>query len=69
MSDIDSERIRREAADAVGSSPPEASQKRVEAAMRRYLGTSMFEMLKGSTSETDPAAERHTAGASSEGHR
>ena len=69
MPDIDSERIRREAADAVGSRLPEASQQRVEAAMRRYLGTSMFEMLKESPSEANPAAEQHTAGSSSEGDR
>ena len=68
MSDIDNERIRSEAAEAVGSRPPEASQQRVEAAMRRYLGTSMFEMLKGSTSEANSADEDHTV-TSSEGHR
>ena len=44
MSGIDKERMRKEAADAV-TSRTDQSDTRIDAALRRYLGTSMYEML------------------------
>lgn len=41
MSDIDRERARKEAADALTSRPPGEGESRVQAALRRYLGTSL----------------------------
>lgn len=41
MSDIERERARKEAADAITSQPPAEGESRVQAAMRRYLGTSL----------------------------
>jgi hypothetical protein len=57
MSDIDRERQRKEAADSITSRPPGASSGRIEAAMRRYLGASMFEALKRRKDETGPSDE------------
>lgn len=47
MSDIERERIRKEAGDAVTSRPPRPSDQTTDSALRRYLGLSMFEMLRG----------------------
>jgi hypothetical protein len=41
MSDIERERARKEAADAVTSRPPTEGESRVMGALRRYLGTSL----------------------------
>lgn len=47
MSEMDKARARKEAVDAVGGRPPSSSESRVDAALRRYLGSSMFTMLRG----------------------
>ena len=56
MSQLDSERIRREAADAMGSRPPAASDSRLDEAMRRYLGGSLYELERGVSAERRPDA-------------
>ena len=43
MSDVNSERARREARDSVANRPPREGENRVESAMRRYLGAEMFD--------------------------
>jgi hypothetical protein len=47
MSDIERERIRKESVDAVASRPPRPSEEATGSALRRYLGLSMFQMLRG----------------------
>ena len=46
MSDIERERIRKESVDAVASRPPRPSDQTSDSALRRYLGLSMFRMLR-----------------------
>ncbi|MFC8504658.1 hypothetical protein ACFUC1_20075 [Pedococcus sp. NPDC057267] len=41
MSDIERARARKEAADDVASRPPTEGESRLQAALRRYLGTSL----------------------------
>ena len=42
MSDIERERARKEATDAITSRPLSEGESRVQSAMRRYLGASLF---------------------------
>jgi hypothetical protein len=44
MSDIHSERIRKEAADTVTSRPPAPSDTAADDAMRRYLGSALYQL-------------------------
>ena len=46
MSDIERARARKEAADAVTSRPPTEGESRLQAALRRYLGTSLSSALR-----------------------
>ena len=46
MSDIERARARKEAADAVTSQPPTEGESRLQAALRRYLGTSLSSTLR-----------------------
>lgn len=46
MSDIERTRARKEAADAVTSQPPTEGESRLQAALRRYLGTSLSSALR-----------------------
>lgn len=46
MSDIERARARKEAADAVTSQPPTEGESRLQAALRRYLGTSLSSALR-----------------------
>ncbi|WP_406830673.1 hypothetical protein ABEG17_17000 [Pedococcus sp. KACC 23699] len=55
MSDIERERMRKEAADDVTSRPPGEGDSRLQAALRRYLGTSLFTMRQRNGSQSPPA--------------
>lgn len=55
MSDIDRERARKEAADAITSRPPSEGESRVQAAMRRYLGASLFTHTRDRSKTQDSA--------------
>lgn len=64
MSDIERARIRKEAADDLTSRPPGGDDSRLQAALRRYLGTSLFTMRSrgGPRSQpTRPAGASTTA--------
>jgi hypothetical protein len=64
MSDIERERVRKEAADAITSRPPSEGESRVQAAMRRYLGASLFTNTRNRSKTQDDAASPSSNGPS-----
>jgi hypothetical protein len=54
MSEIEKQRAQKEALDAVASRPPTAGEPRTQAAMRRYLGSSVWRALRHGASAGQP---------------
>ena len=61
MSDIERQRIRKESVDAVASRPPRPSDRTSDSALRRYLGLSMFQMLRGNRKKPPEQEVPHQA--------
>ena len=54
MSEIERQAAQEEALNTVASRPPTVGESRVQSAMHRYLGSSMWEVLRHQTGTTPP---------------